>query len=219
MNDMAAFAQEFYKANPTLINEGVEAAISLIEKALKAEQKGARERLAAAEAIKAHGAGYLHAVFDEALMNEIPTAALFPQYHLQAAFGEAMKGKGKSPVMPSREQKAEAEKQLREVVFDGEVFALVPGKGARQESVVRLLKADGSATGATVAVHQPLSGGTADVAKLVEFLGHNPGSNANAIKAHLNIDKAAWSKLQQAAKSLGVVKQKGEKLGAKYFKS
>jgi hypothetical protein len=217
MTDINEFAQQFYQANPALVSRPIEDAVSEIEKALKSVQKTMRERLAQAEAIKAHGATHLHAIYNELEMNEVPTSALFPDYHMRQAFGSATKGK--APVMPTKEERAAAEKQLREVLFDGVTFKLVPAKGARPETVWRLKDETGADTGA---VPPEASGGSdteAGLVKLVSFVKSNPGLKSSAIMKGIGLtaaDKGEWNKLIRNALARELISTKGNKAGTTY---
>lgn len=226
MSAVVEFAQEFYSKNPEYLTKPIDEVLSEIEKALKSAQKTAKEALAQKEATKAHGASILHAIFDESGLNVLPSAVVFVEYSWRIA---ATTSKGKQLSLPTKETKAQAEKSLREVVFDGETFLLTPGKGAKQEAVHRLLDADGNtianAPTATIppAAKVPSVGprgsippATNDLVALVKRAGRS-GIGGGELRKSLGLEQAGFTKVINVALERGEIRKEGNKRATKYY--
>lgn len=214
MTDLQAFVQQLYRENPQLLEETIPDILSELELLLKKEHKVAQEREKALAAIRQEGAAMLHTLFD-ALGNEVPMHSLLNRYHLAAFEKAARESKGKA-ALPSEAQRAEAEATIRETVVDGEVFQLIPAKGARLEMIRRLQDAKGHTLQEATYSGFP----DTDTSKLVSYVDKHPGTEGGTLRDSLGYSKEQQSLFYQvlgAALSKGEIRKEGKLRGTRYY--
>lgn len=217
MNTVQEFAAQFYQSNPQYLDVDIAETVGEIEKALKSVMKEAKSQREARERVREHGAKLLHGIFDEYEQNDLPSSTVFLEFSYRSAALASANGKGKMTI-PTKETKAAAEKDLREIVFDNQVFQLVPGKGARQEVVRRLKDENGKEIQALTS-----AGSSVDLESLImslKVMGATSQKSAkptSEIIVKLGMDKAQWGKLKAAALESNKIAQFGQKKSAKYY--